>query len=393
MAGLGLALGGGGSKGAYQIGAWRAFREQGIEFTAITGTSIGAINAALMVSEAYDRALEMWQNLTMDQCLTFSPDANLKSTDLLSLHNANLLAREFLAQGGLDTKPFRDLLREYIDEAAVRNSKIRFGLMTVLLPDLKPQPMWIEQIPQGQLVDYIMASSHLPGLQPVEIDGRRYIDGGFAENVPVSMLRRIGMRRIVAVDLEARPSLRGPLEDNTQLVFIHNKKELGGLLDLTPSVLQRNRQLGYFDTLKALDRLCGEYFAFPPEEYEILVQRLGYDLLPGLEQAALVYDMDRTILYNADDFVREIRDRRQQTQAVYEKRRQELQVESKLKAIASGKLKVLNLLPSMKLAMLLEATANNMQNGAAPKMPLKLFANLTSAATALQMLPEVSEIR
>ncbi len=388
MAGLGLALGGGGSKGAYQIGAWRAFREQGMQFSAITGTSIGSINAALMIGTGYDRALEMWQNLRMDQCLTFSPDANLKSTDLLNFRNANLLAREFLAQGGFDTKPFRDLLREYIDEAAIRKSPVRYGLMTVLLPDLKPQPMWIDQIPQGQLIDYIMASSHLPGLLPVEIDGRRYIDGGFAENVPVTMLRRIGMRRIVAVDLEVRPSLRGPLEDNTQLVFIHNKKDLGGLLDLTPSVLQRNRQLGYFDAMKAMDCLCGEFFTFDPGEYAELVQQFGYDMIPGLEQAALVYDMDRTILYSASEFIREIRRRRLESQVIYEKRRQELQVESKLRAIASGKLKVLNLLPPLKMAMLLEVSTNNVQNGNGPKIPLKLFAGLNTAAMALQMIPE-----
>ncbi|MBP1757546.1 MAG: Patatin [Firmicutes bacterium] len=388
MTGIGLALGGGGSKGAFQIGVWRALREQGQQFTAITGTSIGAVNAALMLSAGYDRALEMWQNLNMEQCLTFSSDINLKSTDLLSIHNANLLAREVLAQGGLDTKPLYDLLQYYIDEAAVRRNPVRFGLMTVLIPDLKPQPMWIEQIPEGKLIDFIMASAHLPGLQPVEIDGRRYLDGGFAENVPVSMLRRIGLRRIFAVDLEARPSLRGPLEDNTQMVFIHDKKDLGGMLDLTPAVLQRNRQLGYLDALKAMDCLCGDYYTFSPAAYDQLIWQFGYDLLAGLEQAALTYDLDRCLIYNAENFISEIRRRRQETQMIYEQRRQELQVESKLRAIASGKLKVLNLLPPLKLAMLLEMKASNLQNGTTSKIPLKLFANLNAAALALQEIPD-----
>ena len=45
----GIALAGGGSKGSYQTGAWKALRELGIDYDIVTGTSIGAINGALMV--------------------------------------------------------------------------------------------------------------------------------------------------------------------------------------------------------------------------------------------------------------------------------------------------------------------------------------------------------
>ena len=58
----GLILAGGGAKGAYQTGAWRALRELGISFEAIAGVSIGAINGALIAQGDYDRAVELWSN-------------------------------------------------------------------------------------------------------------------------------------------------------------------------------------------------------------------------------------------------------------------------------------------------------------------------------------------
>jgi NTE family protein len=58
---IGLALGGGGSKGAYQLGAWQAFREEGLRFSAIAGTSIGSVNGAFMAIDDYDGACEMWE--------------------------------------------------------------------------------------------------------------------------------------------------------------------------------------------------------------------------------------------------------------------------------------------------------------------------------------------
>lgn len=387
MSGLGLALGGGGSRGFYQIGAWRAFRELGLSFQAIVGTSIGAVNAALMIGSDYERAVSMWENLKLEQCLAFSQDMELKSSDLLNIKNAHMLGREVLLQKGLDTQPLRELLGQYVSDAAIRQSSVRYGLMTATLPDLNARPYWIDGIPPGQLIDFIMASAHLPGLKPVKIGERRFIDGGFAEIVPVSMLRRAGIRHIVAVDLEYRRSIRGPLDDNVQLTYIHNKLNLGGILDLSPEVLRRNQQLGYLDTMKALDQLNGEYYAFQPYDYQVLVSEFGHDNLAGLEQAALVYEMDRCPIYTAEEFINGIRERRGQVQQVYKDSRQALQIENKLQALSNGQLKILKLLPPIKLAFLMELMIAQ-QGGSSIKIPIRLFNNLDNAARALRALPE-----
>ena len=60
---IGLVLSGGGFKGAYQIGVWKALKELGVErFSAIAGTSVGALNAVLIANDDLESAEEVWAN-------------------------------------------------------------------------------------------------------------------------------------------------------------------------------------------------------------------------------------------------------------------------------------------------------------------------------------------
>ena len=345
MDGLALALGGGGSKGAFQIGAWQAFRELGLTFDAIAGTSIGSINAALMACDDFDGAARMWENLKMEQCLELSENQQVRSTELLSIKNAEILFRELIKQRSLNTDPLRALLGQYIDETGLRRSKVDYGLMTAQLPSLKAQPFWIGEIAEGQLVDYIMASAGLPGLKKVTIEGQRFIDGGFAENVPISMLRDRGFRRIVAIDLSEHAVMRSPLLDNIELTYIHDRQDLGATLDTTPAIISRNRRLGYLDTLKAFGRLQGDFYAFEPEDHRELTHRFGAVNVRGLEQAAIAYDIDRLPVYSAESFVSLIREKRREFELDYARLRQAMQVDHKIRAIMGGRLKVLDMMP------------------------------------------------
>ena len=62
----GLVLGGGGAKGAYQIGVWKALNELEIEVGYVCGTSVGALNGAFFAQKEYDIAHQMWSELGMD---------------------------------------------------------------------------------------------------------------------------------------------------------------------------------------------------------------------------------------------------------------------------------------------------------------------------------------
>lgn len=64
-----LVLGGGGSKGAYELGVWRALDELGISFDIVTGTSIGAMIGAMYVQKQFERCLELWEQLSVDDII------------------------------------------------------------------------------------------------------------------------------------------------------------------------------------------------------------------------------------------------------------------------------------------------------------------------------------
>ena len=61
-----IVLAGGGSRGAYQLGVWKALREMGVDYQLVTGTSVGALNGTLMVQQDYEKACQVWENITSE---------------------------------------------------------------------------------------------------------------------------------------------------------------------------------------------------------------------------------------------------------------------------------------------------------------------------------------
>lgn len=77
---IGLVLSGGGGKGAYQIGCWQALRELGLDrFTSIAGTSVGALNAALIAQGDFEKARSVWFGIRPSHVLRFNLLTSLKS--------------------------------------------------------------------------------------------------------------------------------------------------------------------------------------------------------------------------------------------------------------------------------------------------------------------------
>lgn len=94
-----------------------------------------------------------------------------------------------------------------------------------------------------------------------KIDGDRYVDGGYFDNMPIDMAIADGADEIVAVDIHPQPThpeyARMPF-----LKMIHPLNNLGGFLDFNPRLLKRMRLMGYYDTMKAYGALDGIRYTF-----------------------------------------------------------------------------------------------------------------------------------
>ena len=162
---IGFALEGGGAKGAYQAGAYIALVTNGIKPKIIAGTSIGSLNAALMAQGDIKKLVSLWLNTTTDifginsKLIDTIKHKKIKKEDVL-LGYDNL--KQIIENKGIDTSEFLKIVSENIDEKKLRKSKIKFGLITVKVKGMKPLELTIDEIPEGKVAEYIMASCYLP---------------------------------------------------------------------------------------------------------------------------------------------------------------------------------------------------------------------------------------
>ena len=165
-----FALAGGGAKGIYQIGAWKALEEIGISCCAVAGTSIGAVNGALIAQGDYQKAYDMWANIRMDQCVHLSEPHGLVSDNLLDRQHAGMLLREVIFNGGIDQSPFQQLLTTYLSVESVYASDVDLGICTFELTSRSAVKIWKRDIPKDLFFSYLLASSAYPGLKIVKFE-------------------------------------------------------------------------------------------------------------------------------------------------------------------------------------------------------------------------------
>ncbi|MCK5811816.1 MAG: patatin-like phospholipase family protein [Clostridiales bacterium] len=251
-----IALGGGGAKGAYQIGVWKALRELDIEIETVLGTSVGAINAAAFAMGNYKQAKKLWKELD------YSTVISLKKQQITSLKDIDIMGftKDVFYKRGIDISPLRLLLEKFVKEQTIRESPIEFGIVTASLSNMKPYILFDKDIPDGQIVDYIMASAALPIFQKQEIDGHVFIDGGFYDNVPIKELIDRGHKNIIAVDISWLGVHKKYDSKKANVVYIKNSESLGGTLAFTDQLVKRNMLLGYLDAKLAMKQYIGQEY-------------------------------------------------------------------------------------------------------------------------------------
>lgn len=305
---IGLVLAGGGAKGAYQVGALRYLAEQGFEPTVIAGTSIGALNGALLA--AYPQSLEVgvahlqkvWRAIGKAEVPAANPHwwATLAAYGMqVALRDVSPWLIRLLEVTGIlpqcrsffDPRPIEEIIRHEVDYQRIKYGRElwitvfpSFQLPFLRNPLLQPlidqsrawfgtQADWLraQDCPDAEtFTNLLLASAAVPYLFPHrEVKGQVYVNGALADNVPLRALARRGCTHAIVIHLEdgfhgwsryefpemqiieIRPQ-RLLNESNTVIVG-----DIQSLLDFRPERLQALEAQGYADAQYIIEDIFG----------------------------------------------------------------------------------------------------------------------------------------
>lgn len=175
----GIVLEGGGARGSYQIGAWKALREVGIKIRGIAGASVGALNGALICMDDLEKAEEIWENIRYSQVIDVDDDVieTVKKLDLKSLDLVKVAedAKKILKDKGLDITPLKNLIESVVDEDKIRSSDRELYLTTYSVTDRELLVLNAKDIPDGEIGDMLLASAYFPAFRNDKLGGKRKI--------------------------------------------------------------------------------------------------------------------------------------------------------------------------------------------------------------------------
>ena len=288
-----VALEGGGAKGAYEAGVWKALEEAGVKYNAVAGTSVGALNGAMMASRDLNTALNLWENIRFSQVFE-ADDEQMKKIydkDLDGLDIMGLL-KDFVGvvkDGGLDIEPLRLMMMEYIDEERVRQSDVDFFFVTYSLTDKEEVEIDAHELEEGKLIDMLLASAYVPVFQRKKLDGKDYVDGSVQNIVPVDSLIKRGYRDIIMIRIYGLGfEKKTVIPEDVNLITIAPKEKLGGILQFDPESTKRDMTLGYYDGMRMLYGLSGEKYYIDSQWNEMqayfvlkeLIERMAGEKFP-----------------------------------------------------------------------------------------------------------------
>ncbi|SHH89053.1 patatin-like phospholipase family protein [Sporanaerobacter acetigenes] len=275
----GVVFSGGGAKGSYQIGVWKALQELGIPIAAITGTSIGALNGAMLVQGDYDLVQLAWTNFSVEQVIDNTDEDEWENQKIYNKHfTPFLILKNIITSERMEMTPLIEALKLYVDEDRIRNSTIDFGLVTFSVTDLKPLEIFKDNIPRGQFVDYLVASACFPAFKPIKIDNKKYIDGGFHDNVPIALMNKKGIKNLIVVDISGKGIPKSKPSEDSNTIYIKSSHDLGKTLEINPEKAEQNIELGYLDTMKTFNIVKGKKYYLVPDSLNVEseVKELNY---------------------------------------------------------------------------------------------------------------------
>ena len=263
----GVVLEGGGAKGSYQIGAWKALREAGIRIKGIAGASVGALNGAMLCMDDLEKAEYIWENISYSKVMDVDDDiiGSVRKLDLkaVNLRQAAEDAKRVLKEKGFDITPLKQLIESVVDEECIRTSDRELFITTYAITDRRLLTLNARDIPEGEIGDMLLASAYFPVFKNQKLNGKRYIDGGGWNNVPVNVLLEQGYEdiliiRIYGLGFDSERVTEIP--EGTNVYHIAPRQDLGGILEFDKKKARKNMMLGYYDAKRLLYGLSGRWY-------------------------------------------------------------------------------------------------------------------------------------
>lgn len=250
-----LVLSGGGARGAYQMGVWKALKKLKIKFDIVTGTSIGAINGMMYVQDNYYKCLNLWKTI----------DFNTLYDDFIVSNNKEIIKKyaDKIIKGGIDTKKIEALIYDNYNPTRLYNSKINFGVVTYNLSNKEVVYATKNNTNPKKLKEYILASATcFPIFKAAKVGKDTFIDGGFYDNLPINLAIDLHATEIVAVDLDAVGMTKKVKDKNIKIKYIRPTSKLDSFLMFENKAINRMINIGYNDTMKSYNKLDGKIYTF-----------------------------------------------------------------------------------------------------------------------------------
>lgn len=261
---IGLVLSGGGGKGAYELGVWRALKELGISkyISVFSGTSIGAFNSVLFAMDNMEKADKLWEEVTMDKLVPLSKVELIKRGIGLYLGGKNLqLAKRFLSDkiehGAISNEGAVEVIEKYLDCSVFDNTnKVCFAACTEL-PNYNVKYFRLNDYDEETRKKMVLASASLPLIyDSTEVVGEKYIDGGIADNTPIQPVYGEKCDVIIVVLLSKEATIDRDLYPHSKLIIIApenlDENTINGTLNLDTDAKRVRINEGYKDTMNRI---------------------------------------------------------------------------------------------------------------------------------------------
>ncbi len=286
MTRYGFVLSSDGSKSSFEIGAWKAMHELKLDITSVSGSFVGALNAALIAQNDFEKAVRFWRNVSSKRLLGVNRHIAQKYTEEWSRTDTKAFKKNFMSfiQGkSEELDPLREVIHNYIDERAVRRSGVDCGFVTISLQSLEAEMINVKKIPSGRLDQYLLSAACFPQITQTN----RAADPQFSTQYsPYSIVDRNKTDIILSTDevIVVPPSIK------SEVRIIRSSEAMELSINESAEDMRHNIKMGYIDTLRLYQHSLGNTYFIPDSSPQAIFgefkNKIGRSINPQLDALA-----------------------------------------------------------------------------------------------------------